>query len=289
MNYKYLRRRYLQKPKQRGPVSVVATNAIEWYENHGFGRPTFLFPLWETSGKTVIDIIDGTNGSFVNEPTWTNNQILFDGVDDYIDTGSPKIKTTDFSTFCRFTRFSPTDGNRYGLLGQHAGVGLYWMGLENNAFVAQIGPISAGGGNVPIGSVSSGAFTRKIDNCKIYHDSVQVGTFTSSLDILQLNLVLGGASGTAFLNNVLIDIAVGFEQALTVDQLDILKEQPYAALEYKSRPSYFVYHEDRTLFETVCSIETLTNDVDASVVTLEDTYKSKFEKEETVYSFEKVL
>ena len=55
----------------------------------GTGDLIAYWPLDEGTGETATDNSgNGHNGTLVNDPTWSGNELIFDGVNDYIDAGT---------------------------------------------------------------------------------------------------------------------------------------------------------------------------------------------------------
>ena len=102
----------------------IVTNGLVFSLNSGF------IPSYPRSGNTWYDIVGSNNGTLVNSPTFTNDSMVFDGVNDYINL-STNIQSgytqATYEFVCRSTSL-PSPGDYKQLYIQESST---WIGLYN--------------------------------------------------------------------------------------------------------------------------------------------------------------
>ena len=94
------------------------------------------------SGSTVWNDVSGNNysGSLINGPTFSNNSIVFDGVDDYIDCGAASTSiirgTSQFTLNYWFKKVSSNHDFLLGTLDHLAEKGFFiqWFASDSNVY-----------------------------------------------------------------------------------------------------------------------------------------------------------
>jgi hypothetical protein len=84
------------------------------------------------SGSTVWNDVsgNGNNGTLTNGPTFSNNSIVFDGIDDYITLGNPSSLDTLNFTICAWAK-SNTFSNYQNIIFKGTNVGQYGIALNS--------------------------------------------------------------------------------------------------------------------------------------------------------------
>ncbi|MHC4499232.1 MAG: LamG-like jellyroll fold domain-containing protein, partial [Planctomycetota bacterium] len=108
----------------------------------GQGQEAAIISHWgldEGSGSTAFDLVGGNHGTLVNSPVWTTGQVggalEFDGVDDYVDMGSPaSLVMTDALTLSAWVYPKGPSNASMGIIANKEGE--YEIARNNNGTVS---------------------------------------------------------------------------------------------------------------------------------------------------------
>jgi parallel beta-helix repeat protein len=208
-------------------------------DSEGLNEMLSYWRFEENSGTFVSDSTGSFNGTLMNGVSWSEgivgNALLFDGVDDYADFGSPSqfnFGANDF-TIELWTKYNSLSGDQVMIekYQGEAGPGWSFSKLSSNAF-------RFGGGCTGIGvscvdspelPLSTGvwyhiAVTRTGNEFKIYFNGELVGSRTDPAAYLSTDypLIMGKRNPLdprGFFQNGLIDEVAVYDHALSSDEI----------------------------------------------------------------------
>lgn len=258
------------KPRQWGPVEQVQRAVRDYYENTlGVAAPSSMCPFWENSGQLPRPVVGPSFGGVNSFPTWQGNLFYLNGTTDalygdvvpkYINNGA------SFSILFRWTCYGDTTGSgtydRY--LSNTEDNDSFWQIAEanNNTEIRFVLQTTTGDQHQYYGSPEIQANPTQIVSDVItinmayaqnnalrarwYRDGRQLitGLFTSTFAMgINHRLEIGGRihSGTTFGNyrRLWLDQLAFVQGALTQAQVNVWSDNPYAAIQPRSFPSYF--------------------------------------------------
>lgn len=269
-------RKLLRGPKQKPPVGAVPNGA------HPLSQGMTAWWLFNEGGGSKANDISGRNnrGTLTNGPIWNNQNLAFDGTDDYVNTGKAlsnfiSASTGSVSIWIKPTGVSPTvtnswlgqgiitdaniSGTTAGYMGIYRGIigGLdrIWL-LNYDANEDKVGIPYTNDQWIHVVWVHSGG------NLLAYANGVLVGSIASGdtgglLSTLAIGAAYNvqGAQGRYF-NGSLDDVRV-YNRALSHQEVKILYETPYVNTLLLSRRIMLV--ENAITAQTITGLAKIQN------------------------------
>lgn len=213
--------------------SPLLRNAVAWW------------PFLYSAGSSAIDLIGKNSGSFEGEPSWvhadTGSGVLFDGNNDYIDVGNGSdLNPAAASVFARvkFLSFPETSNPVFGKVSD--GSHYLLLSVENSG---KLQAFLANGSSKSITSTLTLSLNKWYTigitysistGLKGYIDGKLVASTGGGISLGGNNLVsarIANQSNTAQFSNVLIQNMLFFNDAIPVEQVRLISDNPWEPFE----------------------------------------------------------
>ena len=235
------------KPRQWGPISAVRGAVRDWFERHGMHVPVLYPPLWEGAGNAIHDL-SGHNLVGVGNGTWTPaGYQLTDSSSQKVTLGKVWRRIAGSTQATVLARIFPTylsadsnvirsnNGNYDFLMLQFSSdydIRFYFRNAagvqtssDNTAPLNEVSEV--------VGRYNDGEIDAFVNGAKGSSRSRTAGALVNTYDA---DLTLGDDYDATceYLKLMIFDVA------LSDDQIALLHDQPYAALQPRSIPFYSI-------------------------------------------------
>lgn len=228
-----------QKPEAWGPVELVQRGILDACNET---VPYLFIPLWEMAGNTVIDYSKNKLVGVNDRGEWRNNGIYhpIDGSEILFTTISHGIGTGGFTwhAIC-----IPRSLLQYsGLIGNGAYNPGFYTSTNSNGFGLYLGGVYATGDTLTLNTKYILTVRRVGTTLNFFKNGVKLSyapTCSTSIGNDQTTI---GASQPAGTNNQSLSdmsLAVCYNVGLSDDEIYTFHDNPYAAIQSRSWPSYF--------------------------------------------------
>jgi hypothetical protein len=167
------------------------------------------------SGTTWYDISgNGNNGTLINGPTFSQNTILLDGVNDYIQLNSPNLRTGNYTVIGASRRLSGSGRTFSGLLSNWL-MG-HWSGYTENYYRGTDGLLYNGTNDTNWRIYSA---TRSSSNFSFYSNNIGIVIDSTAGTDGPEGFAIGSYSGTSEYGNANISYMVLYNRQLTSSEI----------------------------------------------------------------------